>query len=161
MVTTGTPSLARSIPRGMAAGIAGTAVMSAFQQFVEMPITGREASYAPADLAERILPIHPQTQQGRERLNWGTHMALGTLWGSAYGITTHVGLRGVKAFAVVFPAVYTGDVLLNTVLGLYKPGTWTAQEWAVDLTNKAVQAAATGILNDHLFNKDQELLPAE
>lgn len=66
---------------------------------------------------------------------------------------------GSQAFAVVFPAVYTGDVLLNTVLGFYKAGSWTAQNWAVNLIDKAVQAAATSILNDYILNKDREVLP--
>lgn len=144
-----------SIVRGMAAGVAGTVVMTAFQKFVEMPLTGRETSYAPADFAERILPIHPRTQQGREQLNWVTHFALGTMWGSAYGVTAHTGLHGVKAIAVVFPVVYTGDVLLNTALGLYKPGTWTAEDWTVDLVNKFVQATATGVLYDLVFKPTQ------
>ncbi|MBG6218207.1 hypothetical protein IWX75_002688 [Arthrobacter sp. CAN_A6] len=140
-----------SIVRGMVAGVAGTVVMTAFQKFVEMPLTGRETSYAPADFAERILPIHPRSQQGREQLNLVTHHALGTMWGAAYGVTAHTGLHGAKAIAVVFPVVYTGDVLLNTALGLYKPGTWTAEDWTVDLINKFVQAAATGVLYDNVF----------
>lgn len=151
MLTKKKPSLTGSIVRGMAAGVAGTVVMTAFQKFVEMPLTGRGTSYAPADFAERILPIHPTTPQGREQLNWATHFALGTMWGSAYGAAAHAGLRGAKAIAVVFPVVYTGDVLLNTALGLYKPGTWSAEEWTVDLVNKFVQAAATGVIYDHVF----------
>lgn len=124
--------------------------MTAFQKFFEMPLTGRKTSYAPADLAERILPIHPRTQQGRDQLNWVTHFGLGTMWGSAFGMTAHYGIRGAKAVAVVFPVVYTGDVLLNTALGLYKPGTWTTQDWTVDIINKFVQAAATSDLYDHV-----------
>ncbi|WP_221411693.1 hypothetical protein [Arthrobacter crusticola] len=144
-----------SILRGMVAGVAGTAVMTAFQKYVEIPLSGREASYAPADFAERVLPIHPETQQGRERLNTVTHFALGTMWGSAYGITAHAGLRGAKAVAVVFPVVYSTDVLLNTALGLYQPGTWSAKDWTVDLTNKFVQAAATGVLYDTVLAPPQ------
>jgi len=34
--------------RGAVAGVAGTVVMTAFQKFGEMPITGRSDSYAPA-----------------------------------------------------------------------------------------------------------------
>ena len=141
----------QSIARGMVAGVAGTVVMSAFQKYVEIPLTHRETSYAPADLAERILPIHPKTPQGREQLNTVAHFALGTLWGTAYGLTAHAGLRGAKAVAVVFPVVYSTDVLLNTALGLYQPGTWSAQDWTVDLANKFVQAAATGVLYDNVF----------
>lgn len=140
-----------SLARGAVAGVTATGVMTAFQKFVEMPLTGRETSFAPADLAEKVLGIHPTTEQGRRQLNWATHFALGTMWGTAYAATARRGLRGPKAIALVFATVYTGDVLLNTALGLYKPGTWTKQDWAVDITDKFVQAAATGMLYDHIF----------
>lgn len=146
------PSLMASVSRGMVAGVAGTVVMTAFQEFVEMPITQRGDSYAPADFAEKILPVHPDTDRGRKQLNWVTHFGLGTMWGSAYGATAHLGLRGPKAIAVVFATVYTGDVVLNTALGLYKPSTWTKQDWTIDVLDKFVQAAATGVLYDHVFH---------
>ena len=149
------PSVLESVSRGMVAGVAGTVVMSAFQKFVEMPITKRDDSYAPADFAEKILPVHPKTEQGRERLNWVMHFALGKMWGSAYGLTAHAGLRGPKAVAVVFATVYTSDVLLNTALGLYKPSTWSKQDWTIDLLDKFVQAAATGVLYDTVFGPDE------
>ena len=148
---TTSPSVLESVSRGMVAGVAGTVVMSAFQKFVEMPITKRGDSYAPADFAEKILPVHPKTEQGRKRLNWVTHFALGKMWGTAYGLTAHAGLRGPKAIALVFATVYTGDVLLNKALGLYKLSTWSKQDWTVDLIDKLVQAAATGVLYDTVF----------
>ncbi|MEX5272237.1 hypothetical protein [Kocuria sabuli] len=150
------PSVLESVARGMVAGVAGTVVMTAFQKFVEMPITKREDSYAPADFAERILPVRPKTEQGRNRLNWVTHFALGKMWGSAYGLTAHAGLRGPKAIAVVFATVYTSDVLLNMALGLYKPSSWSKQDWTVDLLDKFVQAAATGVLYDNVFGPTEE-----
>lgn len=146
------PSVLNSLARGMVAGVAGTVVMTAFQKFVEMPLSGREDSYAPADFAERILPVHPDTEQGRKRLNWATHFGLGTMWGSAHALAARAGLRGPKAVAVVFATVYTGDVLLNTALGLYKPSTWDRRDWTVDLVDKFVQAAATGVLYDHVLH---------
>jgi hypothetical protein len=138
------------IGRGIVAGLAGTVVMTAFQQFVEMPITKREDSFAPADFAARVLPINPVTQQDRQRLNWATHFALGGMWGAVHGVAASRGLRGQKAVHAVFGIVYTGDVLLNTVLGLYKPEQWTAKDWAVDVVDKYVQAQATGLIFDTL-----------
>lgn len=41
-----------ALGRGILAGLAGTAVMTAFQKFIEMPLTGRPGSYAPASFAE-------------------------------------------------------------------------------------------------------------
>jgi hypothetical protein len=79
MQSTNRASLSANIGRGILAGVAGTVVMSAFQELIEMPITGRGDSYAPANTAEKTFGVHPQTHQGRKRLNWVTHFALGTV----------------------------------------------------------------------------------
>ena len=145
------PSTATMLGRGALAGLAGTAVMTAFQRFVEMPLTGRGDSDAPARFAERVLPLRPTTTAGRRRLNSGTHVALGSLWGVAYGAAAARGLRGQRAVGTVFALVYTGDVLLNTALGLYRPTTWTAQDWTVDVVDKLVLAQATGAVFDRFL----------
>ena len=149
---TPTTSATAKIGRGILAGVAATGVMTAFQKLVEMPLTGRPESYAPADFAERVLPVHPRTPEGRRRLNYATHFALGGMWGTAFGIAARAGMRGQQAVHVVFAAVYTGDVLLNTALGLYEPREWTAQDWVVDLVDKYVQAQATGLLLDRVVD---------
>jgi len=147
------PSTAALIGRGILAGVAGTVVMTAFQKLVEMPLTGRADSYAPADFAERVLPVHPTSAQGRKRLNLVTHFALGGgLWGSAYGLAAATGLRGQKAVNAVFATVFTGDVLLNTALGLYQPSQWSAKDWAIDVADKYVQAQATGAIFDRFLD---------
>ncbi len=140
------------LARGVLAGVAATAVMTAFQKYVEMPITRRPDSYAPANFAERILPIHASTAQERTRLNYVTHFGLGAMWGSAYAVAAGAGLRGQKAVHAVFAAVYTGDVALNTALGLYHPTEWSAQDWIVDIVDKYVQAQATGAIFDRFLD---------
>ncbi len=140
------------IGRGVLAGIAGTLAMTAFQKFVEMPVTGRGDSYAPANFAQRVLPVHPTSAPGLDRLNWVTHFALGGMWGTAYGIAASAGLRGQQAVNAVFAAVYTGDLVLNTALGLYHPAQWSAQDWAIDVVDKYVQAQATGLVFDRLLD---------
>ncbi len=144
------PALRATIGRGVVAGVAGTAVMTAFQKFVEMPITGREESFAPANFAAKILPIEPKNDQERQKLNWVTHFALGAMWGTAFGMAGRAGLHGQKAVAAVFAVVYTGDVLLNTALGLYEPSSWSKGELAVDVIDKLVQAEATGAIFDRI-----------
>lgn len=147
-----TSSIAAVLGRGALAGLAGTAVMTVFQRFVEMPLSQRQDSYAPAAFAERVLPVHPTSPQGRRRLNTFVHFALGGMWGTAYGVAAVKGLRGQNAVNAVFAAVYTGDVVLNTALGLYQPRTWTAKAWAVDLVDKYVQAHATGAVFDRALD---------
>ncbi len=124
--------------------------MTAFQKFIEMPITGREESFAPANFAEKLLPIKPENDKERQRLNLVTHFALGALWGTAFGLAGRAGVHGQKAVAVVFTTVYTGDVLINTALGLYEPSSWSKTDLAVDVIDKLVQAEATGAIFDRL-----------
>ncbi len=151
MATNGS-TVAGAVGRGVAAGIAGTAVMTAFQKFVEMPVTGRDDSYAPANFARKVLPIKPKSKEGRERLNYIVHFGLGAMWGSAYGFAAHRGLRGQKAVAAVFATLYPGDVLLNTALRLYKPTTWSKQDTIIDVGEKLIQAEATGAIFDRFLD---------
>ncbi len=150
-------STAAMIGRGILAGVAGTAVMTAFQKLIEMPLTGREDSYAPADFTQRVLPVRPVSAQARNRVNYVTHFSLGGMWGTAYGMAASAGLRGQKAVHTVFAAVYTSDVLLNTALGLYKPMQWSVQDWAIDIVDKYVQAQATGAVFDRFLDPAAKL----
>ena len=135
----------------MLAGLAGTVVMTAFQELVEMPLTGRSESFAPADFAARVTPADPATLKGRRRLNWGTHFALGAMWGAAHGVAAARGLRGQRAVNTVFAVVYVGDVALNTALGLYSPRRWSPRDLVVDVVDKYVQAQATGAVFDRFL----------
>jgi len=85
---------ANVLGRGAVAGVAGTVVMTAFQKVVEMLITGRSDSYAPADFAEKVFRLAPGTPAARRRLNNATHLALGTMWGAAYALAARAGLGG-------------------------------------------------------------------
>ncbi len=133
---------------GVRAGLAGTVVMTAFQKLIEMPLSGRGDSYAPARFAERVLGIRARTRRGRYWLNYATHFALGAMWGGVFGLARGRGLRGQRAVATLFPAIYAGDVLLNTALGLYHPTRWTGRDLAIDVVDKLVQAEATAIALD-------------
>ncbi len=48
--------------------------------------------------------------------------------------------------------VYTGDVLLNTALGLYRPSRWSSKDLLIDVVDKYVQAQATGALFDRFLD---------
>jgi hypothetical protein len=146
------PSTTTMLARGAAAGVAGTVVMTAFQKLVEMPLTQRGESYAPASFAEKITPVDTDTARGRQRLNYVTHFSLGMMWGAAYGFAALKGLRGQKAVNAVFGVVYTGDVLLNAALGLYHPTQWTKKELVIDVVDKYVQAQGTGAAFDRVLD---------
>ncbi len=107
----------------------------------------------PRHFAEKVLPVHPRSARDRKRLNYATHFGLGALWGAAYGVAACAGLRGQRAVAAVFAVVYTGDVLLNTALGLYEPSSWSSRDTAIDVIDKLVQAEATGAVFDHVVGR--------
>ncbi len=107
-----------------------------------MPLTGRGDSYAPAKFAEKVLPIGRKRGRARERLTT-RHTSVSERHGARRTASGHSGLRGQRAVATVFAIVYTGDGLLNTALGLYKPWQWSRREAAIDVVNKLVLAEAT------------------
>lgn len=144
-------SLPTTLGRGVVCGLAGTAVMTVVQKAVEMPLTGRDDSDAPAQFAQRVLPLTAKGRKQHKQLNYVIHFALGTMWGAAYGFAAHNRLRGQAGVGAVFGAVYTGDVLLNTALGLYEPRAWSTQDWVIDIGHKLVQAEATGVIYDRVF----------
>lgn len=139
------PSVPSALGKGALAGFGGTAAMTAFQKLVEMPLTGREDSYAPADFLQRVLPLGRQRGARRRALNYAGHFGIGVAWGVAHGMVERSGLHGQRAVATVFAAIYVGDGLLNTALGLYQPWRWSAKDWAIDLGDKLVLAQATGL----------------
>lgn len=144
-------SLATNVARGALAGVAGSVVMTAFQKFIEMPITGREDSYGPAKLTQKLLPVHPSGDAELKRLNYVTHTALGAMWGAAYGVAAHQGLHGPRAAAATFAAIYSQDVIMITALGLGKPWQWSRQDWTIDVVDKVVHIAATGAIFDRFL----------
>jgi len=145
MTITGADGLATTLGRGMAAGLAGTVAMTAFQKLVEMPITGRGDSYAPADLAEKLLPLSEKRGSERNRRNYATHFALGAGWGVARALVGRAGLSGQPAVAAVFGLMYPGDIAIVVALSIDNPAGWSARDWAIDTVDKFVLALATGI----------------
>jgi len=150
MTIAGKEGLGTTLGRGMAAGVAGTVVMTAFQKLVEMPLTGRGDSYAPADLAEKLLPLPKKRGAERNLRNYATHFALGAGWGAARGLVGRAGLSGQPAVAAVFGLMYPGDIAIVVGSGIDKPGEWSARDWAVDTVDKFVLALAVGVAYERL-----------
>ncbi len=143
--------LGTSIGRGVVAGLAGATVMTAFQKLVEMPLTGRDDSYEPANVAMRLLPIGRRRGPAKRRLNYAVHFSVGATWGVAYAVVARRGLRGPQAVATAFGILWPGDVAATVALGLNPPPwRWSAQDLAIDVGNKLVLAGTTGAVFDRL-----------
>ncbi|HEV2772943.1 MAG TPA: hypothetical protein VGV57_08995 [Thermoleophilaceae bacterium] len=159
MPNSNSQGLPATMGRGAVAGFLGAVAMTAFQRFVEMPLTGRKESYAPASLVTTLLPIAPKGKGSRRRLNYVAHFGIGVTWGVGHGlIASRAGLRGQRAVGPVFAALYASDVLSATALGLYKPWRWTFEDVAVDIVDKLVLAEATAFAFEQL-DADGEASP--
>jgi hypothetical protein len=147
-------ALGPSLRRGIVAGLAGTVVMTAWQKLVEMPVTGRDESYEPANLILRVLPVEVKSDVAKRRLNYAAHFAVGVGWGAAHGAIARRGLRGQRAVAMVFGTLWPGDVTTTVSLGLNPPPwRWSRQDLAIDLADKMVLAQATGAVFDRLRDR--------
>lgn len=136
--------------RGATAGLLGTVVMTAFQRFVEMPLTGRDESDAPISLVEKLTGAQPKGAR-RRVLNYVAHFGVGVTWGTGHALLARrTGLRGQRAVGRAFVTFWVGDVVANTALGLTRPWDWSAQDLVVDVVDKLVLAEATGLLFDRL-----------
>ncbi len=137
--------VAAAAGRGAAAGLLATVVMTAFQRFVEMPLTGRHESDAPISLVEKLTGVQPKGSR-RRVLNYVAHFGVGVTWGTGHALLVRqTGLRGQRAVGRAFVTFWVGDVVANTALGLTRPWDWSAQDLVVDVVDKLVLAVATGV----------------
>jgi uncharacterized membrane protein YagU involved in acid resistance len=99
------------VARGLAAGVVGTAAMTA-AQVVYYKAQGSEPSTTPAEVAKRIIRgvFHRHVDEERtEALNNAMHWAYGTSWGVAYGVAqgtlhTRAGRNGALFGTLVWGA---------------------------------------------------------
>lgn len=145
-----TGGVAADLGKGLAAGLAGTAALTAVQR-IEMMITDREGSSAPAEAVEKVLDLRPENEAAGERLGHLTHWAYGTGWGAVRGLLGAAGLKGHAATAVHFAAVWGAALVMLPRLGLAPPvKEWGARQIAKDAFFHAVYAVATGQAYDQL-----------
>ena len=88
-----TPSPIGAVARGLAAGIAGTAAMTAYQTAVAK-LRGSEPSTTPAEVGKRVIRgvFHRRFDEGRtSALNNAMHWGYGTSWGAVYALTDGLG----------------------------------------------------------------------
>lgn len=134
---------ASSFGKGLAAGLFGTAVMTAVQM-VEMKIQGREPSTAPADAVKKIFGIQPKDEQSEQRLAQAVHFAYGTAWGGVRGLFDEAGFGRVGGPLAHFAAVWGAAAAMLPALDLAPPPSdWSKAQIATDGLHHAVYAAAT------------------
>ncbi len=138
-----------TIARGMAAGIAGAAVMTGAEK-VEQALTRRPNSYVPARTLAHLLGL-PRPDEDRLGRNWLMHYGTGATLGAVRGVMARANLRGPAAsFMHTWIRLATDQTLENGTGVGAPPVTWPRSELVIDVAHKALYSFATGAFADAL-----------
>lgn len=137
--------VAGAFGRGLLAGAAGTAAMTA-SSAIETKARGRHASSAPAEAVESAFGVKPADERSRRRLSTAVHWLYGTGWGGVRGLIGAAGIAGPGAAATHLLLVWGAELVTLPALGVAPPPwKWQAREIAVDVLHHGVYATATSV----------------
>lgn len=160
------------IGKGLIAGFAGTVAIT-ISQMIEMSITKRSMSDAPAKVGGKALGVEPrgkaelekkkaksdtdeapedlkeEVESNKEQFEQLMHFGYGTGWGVVRGALDLTDIRGVRASAIHYGAIWSAAQIMLPANNVAKPITqWSAKQIAVDLFHHAVYAFAAGAVYD-------------
>jgi hypothetical protein len=135
---------AEAAGRGLVAGAAGTAAMTA-SSTIEARMRGREPSDAPVKAAGKAMGVQPRDPKGRARFSRIVHWSYGMSWGAVRGLLDEVGLPPALATVAHFGTVWGAELATLPALGVTPPASeWGQTELRVDAGHHAVYVLATG-----------------
>lgn len=160
------------IGKGLIAGFAGTVAIT-ISQMIEMSITKRGMSDAPAKVGGKALGVEPRgkaklekekanandnqapddleekVETNKEQFEQLMHWSYGTSWGAARSALDLADIRGVRASVIHFGAIWGAAQIMLPANNAAKPITeWSGKQIAVDLLHHAVYAFAAGAVYD-------------
>lgn len=136
------------IGRGLIAGLAGTAAIT-LSQLLEMKITKKPPSFAPADAASKALSIEASNREARQKFSNEVHWTYGTTWGMARGLLSLAGLKGWPATAIHFAAIFYTALTIEPDFEVTPPvNEWSKKEIAIDALHHVVYVVAAGLVFD-------------
>ena len=138
-----------TIAGGIAAGLAGTAVMTGAEK-LEQALTGRPNSYVPARTLAHLLGL-PHPEEDRLGRNWLMHYGTGAAAGIGRAAMARANVRGPAAsFMHTWIRLATDQTLENATGVGAPPVNWPRSELVIDVAHKAVYSFATGLFADAL-----------
>ena len=139
-------TLADAIGKGLVAGFAGTAAMTA-SSTLEARLRGRPASSAPARATAKVLGIKEfEDDHAKARFSDLSHWGYGTGWGVVRALLAATGLKPGAATAAHGAAVWGSAQVTLPALEVAPPVVfWGVEEIAIDLFHHAVYTVATGL----------------
>jgi hypothetical protein len=139
--------LGAAIGKGLIAGLAGTLAMTV-SQMIEMRITKRKPSTAPADAVKKTLHIEAEPGNKKTFSN-EVHYAYGTSWGVVRGLLSLAGITGFAATSVHLAAIWGTAITIEPKLNIAPPvKEWQPKDIAVDIFHHTVYVIVAGIVFD-------------
>jgi hypothetical protein len=139
-------TLANGIGKGVVAGLAGTAAMTA-SSTLEAKLRGRPFSTAPAKAAARALGIETfDDGAAYSRFSNLVHWGYGTGWGVARGVMRSVGVGPLAATPAHFATLWGSALYTLPKYEVAPPVTqWERQDVAIDVFHHLVYVGATAV----------------
>lgn len=139
--------LGAAIGKGFIAGLAGTIAIT-ISQMIEMRITKRKASNAPARAVEKALHIEA-TPGNNEEFSNEVHWVYGTSWGVMRGLLSIAGITGFAATSLHLAAIWGTAATIQPKLDIAPPlSEWEPKDIAIDILHHAVYAIVAGLVFD-------------
>ena len=136
---------------GALAGAAGTTALN-LTTYLDMVVRGRPASSTPEQSVDRLTSLVGVEIPGDEEQRGARRTALGAVMGAAAGVGAGIATAAIRSAAPASPATTLvsafGIAMVAgngpmTLLGITRPATWTAEDWAADVVPHLAYAAAT------------------
>lgn len=156
-----------AIGKGILAGMVGTVAIT-IAQMIEMKITGREPSDAPAEVGGKVLGVKPRGEKNgkpakkkgesvkeanQKKFSQFMHWGYGTGWGVCRGLLSLAHIKGPAASAVHFGAVWATELAMIPNMTDSPPAhKWGAKALSKDALLHMVYAAAAGAAFDAMDN---------
>lgn len=139
--------LGAAVGKGLIAGLAGTVAIT-ISQMIEMKITNRKPSNAPADAVEKALHIEA-TPGNKEDFSNEVHWMYGTSWGVMRGLLSLAGITGFAATTLHLASIWGTAATIQPQLDIAPPlSEWDPKDIAIDIFHHAVYAIVAGLVYD-------------
>lgn len=143
-----TGKIAFALGKGIIAGLAGTVAIT-IAQLIEMKITGREGSDAPAKAVNKVLDVEATDKEHKEQFLQQVHLTYGTLWGIARGVFDLCGLKGIPATTAHMAALWGTELVMLPAIDVAPPvKEWGGKEIAKDGLFHSIYAVTAGVVYD-------------
>lgn len=142
-----------ALGKGLIAGLVGTAAIT-LSQAIERKLTGKPTSFAPGDAASKALDIEASKMEARKKFSDEVNWVYGTSWGSARGMLSLFGLKGLPAAAIHFAAIFYTATTIEPDFEVAPPiNEWRKIDLAMFALHHVIYAATAGFVFDAINKK--------